>query len=146
MLEYLHPISQKTVRINLLRYALCCHASGESFCIKHATINFTGVIWTQEKGAALSVTKLVKFFIGNGAFIRASKGKYLVVDTVPIHADLEKWESYYGFREKIIPAEKLEERRIRRQAYDKARCTNGKAKPATQWVSALDDVMMNLGR
>ena len=146
MLEYLHPISQKTVRINLLRYILNCHESGEPFSIKWATTHLTNVVWTAEKGAALSVTKLVKFFIGNGAFIRASKGKYLVVDTAPIHADLEKWESYYGFREKIISAEKLEERRIRRQAYDKARCVHGKAKPATQWVSALDDVMMNLGR
>ena len=146
MLEYLQPISQKTVRINLLRYMLNCHESGELFSTKYATINLTNFVWTTRSGAALSVTKAAKEFLTAGALARISKSEYQVINTAPIIENLVYWESHYGFREKIIPAEKIEERRIRRKAYDKARCTNGKAKPATQWVSALDDVMMNLGR
>lgn len=147
MLEYLMPISQKTVRINLLRYALNCHESGEQFCIKRATTSLTNVIWSQEKGAALSVTNMVKFFIANGAFIKSSKGKYMVVNTVPVHADLAKWEAYYGFREKMpIPAETLAERRARKRDYDRARHLATKSQPSSKWTCALDAVMGNLGR
>lgn len=146
MFEYLHPISQKTVRINLLRYMLNCHESGELFSTKYATINMTNFVWTTRSGAALSVTKAAKEFLAAGALERISKSEYRVINTTPIMENLVYWESHYGFREKIIPAEKLEERRIRRQAYDKARCGSAKAKPAMQLVSMLDDVMMNLGR